>query len=222
MTAVLLLAGCTYHGKIRRGIYTQPRQAVRTDTTVLVISDAGIEPHTLLMEPATSFPHAFTLETADGVAVATADALATVVERVDAGPQALAGKYPYQALVTYKAQFTSFDCEEEKPLASAATAGLCTRVTLTISHPNSSQPLFERSARRWSPVPQVGLAGGLEWLNKHTFSLLLPFTGPIYMQRRGADLRHQLEEDLQEILTEIMQHLYRNRTVFESDPQTSL
>ena len=202
---LFLLTGCTYHGKIHRGIYTADPAPARLDINALVISDQHIPAQISMTEPGVSFPHAFRLDTADGVAVAAADALATFIQRVDAGEARLQTKYDLVAEVSYQVRWTSYDCSQPHLPGTVSAKGICTEVTLSLRKPGEAAVLLQNSARRWTAPNPANAAAWFKWLNKHTLSLLLPITGPLYVQSQGNSLRRQLEKDLTDCLTDIVQ-----------------
>ena len=200
-----LLSGCTYHTHIRRGIYTAPANENRIDASVLVVTDSHIPSQVTLAEPDTASLYAFTFDTADGVAVAATDALSTLIARADAGPHTLEPHYDLAADVKLEAGLTRSNCEENFDHLAAHLTGLCIQVTLSLRKATSTEPLSVFSAKRWEAFHTPGVPAAVEWLNKHTLSLLSPVLVPVYTQLKGAALRRQFEQNLQSILHEIIQ-----------------
>lgn len=201
-----VLTACTYHGRVRRGFYSVvPAPASKLDTSVLVLTDTLPSPITLA-DPDKPSLYSYSLDVADGVLVATTDALGTLVTQADAGPARLASNYKWVAKLTLDTQLTRSDCTSTLT-QTIRQNGLCTQLTLTLYRALSQQPAGVFTARRWVIFQQPGVASGLWWVNAHTFSLLSPILMPIYTQLQGAHLRKQFEQQITEILQEITQHM---------------
>ncbi len=213
---LFLLNACTYHGQLRRGVYQAPIQPNRIFATVLVVADQSIPEKILFTEPESSSLKAYMVKTADAVAVAATDALATRFERVDAGVHTLAPQYDYVAEVTYQAGLTRTNCEEDSSSLSVRVNGLCTKMKLVLHTPQDKTPLFTASARQWDEFLLPGFPAGVKWLNQHTFSILFPILDPLYVQTQGMHVRRTLEKQLKEILQEMISKLDEKRELFSS------
>lgn len=207
LIGLLFMSACTYHGQLRRGIYRQPAQDLRQSASVLVVSDRFIPSQISFTEPDTSSLKAYQVETMDGVAVAVADALGTRFERVDAGSYTLAAQYDLVAEVSYQAGLTRSNCEEDASSLSVRTNGLCTRLEITLRNSADKTPLVKTAARRWEEFLTPGFPAGVQWLNKHTFSILFPILDPLYVQTQGIHVRRTLERQLKDALQDILQQL---------------
>ena len=214
LAACTMLIGCTYHGRVRRGIYVQPAQDDRVVARVLVVSDKHIPEQISLVEPESSQLYAFDIETADGTAVAAADALGTLFTQVDAGLQRLENEYDLVAEVTLESGLTRSNCEGSLDKWAVRVTGLCTQVTVSVRRPQTADPVAVYTVRRWKELHKPGFPTALQWLNKHTFSIFSPVLLPLYTQTQGAELRRQLEEHLREILQEIMEQLGTRKAEF--------
>ena len=202
------LCACTYHGQIRRGIYQPTSSDNRLDASVLVVSDQDIPTQITIAESETSSLYTFTLDVADGVAVAATDALSTLITYADAGPHTLEHQYELVAHVKLNAQLTRTNCEmDDWEAQSVRVNGLCTQLSLTLHRAGSTKPLGTFSAKRWGLFHKPGVPAAILWLNKHTFSLLSPVLVPGYTQLQGAALRKQFEQQLKEVLQDIVQQL---------------
>ena len=214
-----VLTACTYHGHVRRGFYpAAPATANRLNTSVLVLSGSLPSPVTLA-DPDKPSLYSYSLDVADGVLVATTDALGTLVTQADAGPAQLASNYKWVAQVTLDTQLTRSDCTSTIP-QTIRQNGLCTQLTLTLYRALSQQPVGVFTAKRWVIFQQPGLASGLWWLNARTFSLLSPILMPTYTQLQGAHLRKQFEQQMTEILQEITQQMQTPWAQLETNPET--
>lgn len=209
-----LLVACTYHGRIRRGLYTPRAQSSPTDVSLLVIADKNIPNRISVTDPTNTSFYDFTLDVADGTAVAVTDMLAQFVARADAGTHTLESRYDFAVDVKLSGELTRSNCASELKNLAARQNGLCTQLTLTIRHGTKPDVLTTLSARRWSPFDKPGTATVLRWINEHTFYLLSPIFLPAYTQLQGTQLRRQFETHLQEMLDEMSQTLHAQPEVF--------
>ncbi len=217
LLAGYLFTGCTYHGQIRRGIYPSSPKQDRVDASILVIADQHIPPQVLIADPENPDTQAFILQTADGTAVATTDALATLFTQADAGNANLQDLYDFVADVTLETGLTRNNCEGNLSKWAVRQDGLCTLLTLSIRRPGEETPLATASSSRWRPFRTPGFASSVRWLDKHTRIFFFILT-PLYVQTQGNALRHQFEDNLKETLEDIMEQLAQKRTVFAPVP----
>lgn len=207
LVTLCALNACTYHGRVKRGLYPTSTAPARVDASVLVISDRYLPAQLTFAEPETSSLYTFTLDTADGVMVAVTDALSTQIARADAGPHTLENRYDFAADIHLEAQLTRSDCTGRLGAQAVRVPGLCTQLALTLRRADGAEALGTFSARRWGMFHKPGLAAALLWLNEHTFSLLSPVLVPGYTQLQGTSLRRQFEKQLIEMLNEIIQQI---------------
>ena len=223
----LLVSACSYHGRLRRGIYKTPSFPDKIEASVLVVSDYFIQHSFSFKDDNLSPVNEYSFRTDDGAAVAAADALGTLFSRVDAGEKRLSSRYDLLAELDYQ-------IEEDRRLyvnkvetegrflwvRRQYIPGFTTRVTLTLRYSHNKMPLLSFSARRHSNLAYNNLAVGLYWFNELTFSLLFPVVAPAYVQASGISARSILERDLRSALKEIMKKVEENRLVFypQGDP----
>ena len=217
----LLVSACSYHGRLRRGIYKDASVSDKIEARVLVISDRFIQPDFSFQDDNLSPVNEYSFATADAVAVAAADALGTLFSHVDAGPKSLASQYDLIAEVDYKVEddrrlYVNKIEETGRFLwiRRQYVPGFSTYVTLTIRQPHNKIPLLSFSSTRHSNLAYNDLAVGLHWFNELTFSLLFPIVAPAYVQATGVSARTILEKDLRVSLQEIMGKIVENRIVF--------
>ena len=213
----ILATGCTYRGQIRRGIYTQAPSSKRVDASILVIADHHLPPQILITEPDNADTQSFVLQTADGVAVAATDALATLFMRADAGSADLENKYDFVADVQLEAGLTRNNCEGTLSKWAVRQDGLCTLLTLSVRRAGEETPLATLSASRWRPFRTPGLASSVRWLDRHTRIFFFVLT-PLYVQTQGNALRNQFEDNLKETLEDVMEQLAQKRAAFVPAP----
>lgn len=207
----LLNTGCSYHGTLRRGIYPSSANNSKINARVLVVTDQFIPTRITILHPYKKGDYAFLFNTADGVAVAAADALGSLFGYVDAGPAHLAPAYDYVAYVNYEVvqvlkSSTSgvVISEENLPLEELADlTGLHTYVHMTLQRPEEGTPRVSLYAAKHRPVTYgENTSSFLRWPR-----LITPFS----VQRRGRIIRHWLETDLTESLQQMMYQLQQKR-----------
>ena len=208
---VFFVAGCTYRGPIRRGIYTSSSLSNRLDASVLVVTDRNLPEEILISEPGND-TQLFVLQTKDGVAVAVTDALGTLFERADAGSVTLQERYDFIAQITLASTLTSTSCEDD--ILPQQTPGLCTFISISISPVGQEDEAITASAKRWKAFRTPGIASSVKWLDKHT-RILFPILAPIYVQAQGNTLRNQFENSLKEALENITTDFAKHRETFK-------
>ena len=82
--SVLLLGGCTYHGKFSRGLYRQPDVSPKINASVMVVQDKYVPDFFRVESDEFIAFRRFVIRTDDGLSAAAADALSTLFERVEA------------------------------------------------------------------------------------------------------------------------------------------
>ncbi len=197
---------CTYHGQIRRGLYTRPAYRDRTDASILVVADRQIPAQILITDPDNADTQAFVLDTVDGVAVAVTDALGTLFTRADAGSATLQEHYDFVADVTLESGLTRTNCTGELSQWAVRQAGLCTLLTVTIRKAGETTPLATATSSHWREFRTPGLASSVRWLDTHTRIFFFILT-PLYVQSQGHALRKQFEDNLTDTLDDIVNQL---------------
>lgn len=219
---ILCLAGCNYHGRIRRGIYKEKDFPNQIEARVLVISDKYLSETFSFKDGNLSPVNEFRFSLLDGGAVAAADALGTLFTRVDAGPEKLSSAYDFVAEVEYTLESDNQNYTDYLKnsthflwLERQFVPGFLTKVTLTLRNPHTKLPILQFSASRRSDLSYNSVAVGLHWFNELTFSLLFPVIAPAYIESAGISARRSLEKDLTDCLREIMKKVEDNRIVLE-------
>ncbi len=210
----VLLTACSYHGRVRRGLYEGVAQPQKAAVSLLVISDKYIPEQISITDPNNSSLYGFTLDVSDATAVAVTDALGAFVTQADAGNHTLEPNYDLAADVKLASELTRSNCTSELKNLAARQNGLCTQLTLTIRRAGQDSALGTFSARRWNKFDKPGAATVIRWINQHTLYLLSPVLLPAYTQLQGVQLRHQFETHLQEILDDISEQLRKHPDVF--------
>lgn len=210
--------GCNYHGRIRRNIYKKPSFSDKIDLSVLVVTDRFVQQSVTLDGLDRYIPAQYVFRTDDGVAVAAADALGTLFTRVEAGGKRLASQYDYVAEIDYTVtpddihyRYSIVGNEDLVWREKRYIPGLKTTVRLTLREPDSRQAALILDASRRHDVSLNTLAKSIYWFNRVTLTLLYPVLSPGFMQSTGASLRKNLEKDLRDCLSEIMNDLEANR-----------
>lgn len=204
-----LLTACgtnTHYSRVRRGIYHPQVFDDRVDAAVLVVYDRFL-PETLeFTDDNLSEANRLVVETADGFAVAAADALSTLFTRVDAGEYRLAAHYDWVAEV-------HVDVSEKAPTVFSVYNQLDTNVALTLKvkvllrRPGSRAPGITASATRSHPLRYRRWHSS--WLSPEKW---VPF--PFRLRASGNERRRLLEQDMVACLKEIMYEFYDKRARF--------
>lgn len=219
----LLVCGCNYHGRIRRNIYKRPSFQEKVDLSVLVVNDRFIQQSVTLNGLDNYIPAQYVFRTDDGAAVAAADALGTLFSQVDVGGKRLASQYDYVAEIDYTVtpddihyRYAIVGNEDLVWREKRYYPGLKTTVRLTLRRPGSRQAVIMLDASRRHDVTLNTVGKTIYWFNRVTLTLLYPVLSPAFMQTSGAAIRKNLEKDLQECLSEIMNHLEENRVILSA------
>jgi len=212
----LLGLACSYHGVLRRGIYSAPITTDKINARVLVVTDQFIPAQITVLHPYKKGKYRFRFDTADSVAVATADALGDLFTDVDAGPAYLASSYDYTVYVHYeviqvlksetKGVVTS-ELLENIPLEQLANlTGLHTYMRLSLQRTAEDAPFISLHAAKHRPITyRENIENIFRWPR-----IITPFS----VQRRGNIIRHWLETDITESLQQIMQQLQQKQILF--------
>lgn len=225
----LVFCGCNYHGRIRRNIYKKPSFPEKVDLSVLVINDRFIQQTVTLNGLDNYIPAQYVFRTDDGVAVAAADALGTLFTRVDAGGKRLASRYDYVAEIDYSVEpddihyrYAVVGNDDLVWRERRYYPGLKTSVRLTLRRPGARQAAIILNASRRHDVTINAMGKTLYWFNRVTLTLLYPVLSPAFMQSSGSSVRKNLEKDLQECLSEIMNKLEENRVILSAAHEQEL
>ena len=210
-----VLSGCTYNGRVPRNVYHPIPLENRVDASVLVISDQNIPARLSITDPNDVSLYNFTLEIADGTAVAVTDGLSTLFARADAGVHTLENRYDFAADVELISELTRQDCTAKVGSLALRQNGLCTQLTLTLRRAGEPTELARFSVKRWDVFEKPGLASVTRFINKYTLFLLSPLLVPAYTQLQGTQLKHRFETQLNEMLAEIIPQLTAQREKFE-------
>lgn len=219
----LLVCGCNYHGRIRRNIYKKPSFQEKVDLSVLVVNDRFIQQSVTLNGLDNYIPAQYIFRTDDGAAIAAADALGTLFSQVDVGGKRLASQYDYVAEIDYTVvpddihyRYAIVGNEDLVWREKRYYPGLKTTVRLTLRRPGSRQAVILLDASRRHDVTLNTVGKTIYWFNRVTLTLLYPVLSPAFMQTSGSAIRKNLEKDLQECLSEIMNQLEENRMILSA------
>lgn len=219
----LLVCGCNYHGRIRRNIYKKPSFQEKVDLSVLVVNDRFIQQSVTLNGLDNYIPAQYIFRTDDGAAIAAADALGTLFSQVDVGGKRLASQYDYVAEIDYTVvpddihyRYAIVGNEDLVWREKRYYPGLKTTVRLTLRRPGSRQTVILLDASRRHDVTLNTVGKTIYWFNRVTLTLLYPVLSPAFMQTSGSAIRKNLEKDLQECLSEIINQLEENRMILSA------
>ena len=219
----LLVSACSYHHKLPRGIFAAPSVEHHIRASVLVASDKIAQKQFVFKDyHSQDSVHSYKIDLADGSLTATADALATLFIPVEVNSSKHTNKYDYLAQLTYTVGSIQTDSMASVQWFNGQPPILETRVMLEIYKVPSQQKVFSMFAARQNRVEMTDASAATQRLERKGTTLFLPFTGPVYTQQFGNDLRYTLARDLSECLTEIAQTLQQNRALFEPHLQNNV
>lgn len=191
--------------------------------SVLVVNDRFIQQSVTLNGLDNYIPAQYIFRTDDGAAVAAADALGTLFSQVDVGGKRLASQYDYVAEIDYTVvpddihyRYAIVGNEDLVWREKRYYPGLKTTVRLTLRRPGSRQAVILLDAARRHDVTLNTVGKTIYWFNRVTLTLLYPVLSPAFMQTSGSAIRKNLEKDLQECLSEIMNQLEENRMILSA------
>ncbi len=215
----LVLSGCSYHHKLPRDIFAAPSADPRVQAHVVVASDRVAQKQFVFKDyHANNSVHSYKIDLTEGSLIATANALATLFTAVEVNPSKKADAYDYLAQLTYTVSGTQTDSLDSVQWLTGQPPVLETRVMLEIYNLHTRQKVFSMFASRQNRVEMTDASAVAQRVEDKGTTLFLPFTGPVYTQQFGNDLRYTLSRDLSECLMEIAQTLQQNRHLFEQRP----
>ena len=201
----LALAGCSYHGQVRR-VDTQRAAAKSKFAASVFVAQTDIRPITV-SDPSSRALYDFTLDVKTAVYESTADMLAAVFARVETGENIPQTSVDWVAEVSLISELTRSDCTSKQPQLAARQNGVCSELTLTFYPAGKTTPLATFSARSWRVFDKPGTAAVIRFINKWTLYALSPVLLPAYTQLQGNQLRTQVQNQLQEVLGDIQKQL---------------
>ena len=162
LAIILLLSGCTYHGKIRRDIYKPARDfEEKINARVLVVSDKFFP-----IALSTDYTGKYNFRLSDGLPTAVADALRTLFTEVDVDTHNRRMNYDYVVEIEYSAALdvNHFRLEVFDEIYPALYwhPMLYTQITLTVRNPKTGYAVarFSETAKAFMPLPSTDVALG--------------------------------------------------------------
>ena len=219
LLAVLVLSGCTYHGKIHRGIYKASDYEEKINSRVMVVADKFFQDNI-----STDHQGRYRFRLSDGLPVAVADALATVFTEVDVADYRHRMNYDYIVEIEYKAglNLNSYRMEMDDVIYPSLYwhPTLYTYITLTVRNPKTGYAVarYSENAKAFMPMPATD--GGLATTQVLKY-ITLGLATPLQIQVYGSKLRKLMEESIVHALkTKIMPRLYEDRINFTREHAT--
>lgn len=220
--SVLLLGGCTYHGKFSRGLYRQPDVSPKINASVMVVQDKYVPDFFRVESDEFIALRRFVIRTDDGLSTAAADALSTLFERVEANVYSQRKGYDYTAEVEffprYEEERRFYMLHEEYgyynprrlrvkylPYANAV-------LRLTLRNPHTGAPVAvyqEEDKEKIRFAASTYVADGLATYTLGLFS-------PLQIQAIGGDLTRNYEQILTKLLKRIVKQMQDDRVIFAS------
>ena len=223
LLVTVLLAACSYHNKLPRGIFAAPAVEERVQASVLVPTSPLDQKQFVLKDyHSQNSVHSYKINLADGALTATADALGTLFETVDVNAPKYANQYDYRAELHYTVSNGKTDSLDSVQWFGGQPPVLETRVLLQIYNNHTGKLIFSVFASRQNRVELSDTSAVTQRTENKAGTIFLPVTGPVYTQAFGNDLRYTLARDLSQCLTEITHTLQQNRALFEPTPQNNV
>ncbi len=219
LSAVLLLQGCTYQGKLRRGIYHPKPEKEKINAKVLVVNDRYFPAKVNL-----DVDGQYTYQLREGLPIAVADALGSLFTQVDVDEYKNKDKYDYIAEIEYKAQISlgAVKIEYKNVLLPEYSFDptLFTHLTITLRNPKTGYAVGRFSEEVPTVLPTYRNDVGV-WSAGMLTLLSLGLLSPIQVQVIGSKIRKRLEKGIELSLShEIMPSLRDNRVNFSPDHAT--
>ncbi len=219
----VLLGACAYHNKLPRGIFTATPGTPKINASVLVPSDHIAQKQFVLKDyHSQNSVHSYKIDLADGSLTAAAEALGTLFKTVDVNPAKHAATYDYRADVDYTVSNGKTDSLASIQWFGGQPPILQTRVVINLYNTRTNELVFAAYATRQNRVEMTDTSATAQRVENKGTALFLPFTGPIYTQAFGNNLKDTLARDLKECLAEIANTLAQNRSLFAPQTQNNV
>ncbi len=219
-TATLFsLPGCTYHGKIHRGIYSHKDFEEKINARVMVVSDKYY-PDIVTVDNLGQY----TYRISDGLPVAVADALANLFTEVDVNEYRFRQNYDFIAEIDYAAHIHVGPSRWEHPQVMLSyytwEPTLTTSLRLTIRNPKTGYAVARYEDRTYDIVPTYRTDVGL-WFSRAGAILTLGLLSPLDIQVFGSKMRRTLERGIDRSLHKnIMPDMKDDRINFTREHET--
>lgn len=223
LLGLALSQACAYHNKLPRGIFAAPVADERVSVSVVVASDKIAQKQFVLKDyHSQNSVHSYKIGLSDGSLTAAAEALGTLFETVEVNTSKTADKYDYQAELNYTVSDGKTDSLESVQWFGGQPPILETQVLIELYDTRTDQKVFSMFASRQNRVEMTDASAVTQRVENKGKTLFLPFTGPVYTQQFGDDLRYTLARDLSQCLTEIAETLQQNRALFARPAQNNV
>ena len=218
--SVLLLGGCTYHGKFSRGLYRQPDVSPKINASVMVVQDKYVPDFFRVESDEFIALRRFVIRTDDGLSAAAADALATLFERVETNVYSQRKGYDYTAEVEffprYEEERRFYMLHEEYgyynprrlrvkylPYANAV-------LRLTLRNPHTGAPVAVYQEEDKEKIRFAASTYVADALSVYTLGVFRP----LQIQAIGGDLTRNYEQILTKLLKRIVKQMQDDRVIF--------
>lgn len=213
------LSGCTYHGKIKRGIYHHNDFKEKINARVMVVSDKYY-PVTMTID---SFGQ-FTYYMSDGLPVAVADALANLFTEVDVDTYEHRKDYDFIAEIDYKAHIhigpSEWIYEDVMLPYYTIEPVLISTLKLTLRNPKTGYAVARYSHETHNIVPTARNTWSL-WFSHVGTVLTLGLLAPLDIQLFGSKMRKTIERGIDRSLHGyIMKDMEEDRVNFTMQHET--
>lgn len=203
----LLLAGCSYHGQVRRSVYETTLSQTPINVSVLVAQPEQLPDPLVISDPTSQALYDFSLDIKTGVYESVTDMLKSCFTHVQTASTTPNNSFDLLAEISLTAELTRSNCTSKQPQLSARQNGICTELTVALHPAEKTGASFTFSARRFGVFEKPGLAAGIRAINKWTLYILSPVLLPTYTQLQGNYLRKQFQIQLQDMLRDIQKQI---------------
>lgn len=222
LMSVLLLGGCTYHGKFSRGLYRQPDLSPKINASVMVVQDKYVPDFFRVESDEFIALRRFVIRTDDGLSTAAADALATLFERVETNVYSQRKGYDYTAEVEFFPRYVEslrfYMLHEEYgyynprrlrvkylPYANAV-------LRITLRNPHTGAPVAVYQEEDKEKIHFRASTYVADALSVYTLGVFRP----LQIQAIGGDLTRNYEQILTKLLKRIVKQMQDDRVIFAS------
>lgn len=219
LCAALIMQGCTYHGKIRRGIYKHPDYIEKINARVMVVSNKYF-PVTVSADPYGQY----NFRLSDGLPIAVADALGTLFTEVDVNEYKYRKNYDYIVEIDYEAKLEpgAAKIQLQNVLTPVITFApvLTTYLTLTVRNPQTGYAVARYFDVTYKFPPLKNNDTAL-WLANFFKVITLGLLSPLEFQIMGSKIRKMLENGITASLSDkIMPKMEEDRVNFTQEHET--
>ena len=216
---LLALQGCTYQGKIRRGIYNHRDFKEKIPARVMVVADKFYREKIYLDNE-----HIYSFRLKDGLPIAVADALGTLFTEVEVNNYEFRKEYDYIVEIEYKGRVDLGNVEYRREGVLAPNyvlnPTLDTRLILTFRNPHTGYAVarYDENVHTLLPTDRIDT---LLKITNILSSLSLGILYPLDLQIFGMKVRNRIEKNVTYCLyKKIMPAIKEDRVNYQLSHET--